>query len=124
MVGAEVHSGRHRALHARVPVLLYQVRHGEDGSLELTGYGASAGAATGAATGAARGATRGAAAAPSQPHRTFRAYNLHLDQQQPESHRIWILKPLGGFNQVGRQPPPRRPQPLGVPPAHRLHTAW
>ena len=64
----------------------FAVRHGTDGALQLTGYGA----------GASRGTAHGA-----QPHRTFREYNLHLDRDQPEAHRIWILKPLGGFNQIG-----------------------
>lgn len=64
----------------------FAVRHDTDGALQLTGYGADA----------ARGAAHG-----TQPHRTFREYNLHLDRDQPEAHRIWILKPLGGFNQIG-----------------------
>ena len=68
----------------------FAVRHGTDGALQLTGYGA------GAAHSAARGAAHSA-----QPQRTFREYNLHLEREQPEAHRIWILKPLGGFNQIG-----------------------
>ena len=31
----------------------------------------------------------------------FRQYAASLDAAEPEPHRIWILKPLGGFNQVG-----------------------
>ena len=31
----------------------------------------------------------------------FRQYAESLDAAEPEPHRIWILKPLGGFNQVG-----------------------
>ena len=36
-------------------------------------------------------------------HPKFRAYNLATTPQQRngESHNIWILKPVGGFNQVG-----------------------
>jgi len=35
------------------------------------------------------------------PYKRFAQYNQQLDQTAPESHRIWILKPQGGFNQVG-----------------------
>ena len=36
-------------------------------------------------------------------HPKFRAYNLATtpEQRNGESHNIWILKPVGGFNQVG-----------------------
>ena len=38
------------------------------------------------------------------PARRFRQYNLELnrDTARSEAHRIWILKPQFGFNQVGR----------------------
>ena len=35
------------------------------------------------------------------PYRRFREYNVQLNEEEPEEHRIWILKPQGGFNQVG-----------------------
>lgn len=35
------------------------------------------------------------------PAKRFRRYNLELDRARRESHRIWILKPQFGFNQVG-----------------------
>ena len=30
-----------------------------------------------------------------------RRHAVVLEREQPEAHRIWILKPLGGFNQIG-----------------------
>ena len=35
------------------------------------------------------------------PAKRFRKYNLELNEGRHEAHRIWILKPLGGFNQIG-----------------------
>jgi len=34
-------------------------------------------------------------------YRRFQQYTQQLDEEVAEAHRIWILKPQGGFNQVG-----------------------
>mmetsp|Transcript_12533 Transcript_12533/g.26761 ORF Transcript_12533/g.26761 Transcript_12533/m.26761 type:complete len:801 (-) Transcript_12533:8-2410(-) len=34
-------------------------------------------------------------------YKRFQQYTQQLDADRPEKHRIWILKPQGGFNQIG-----------------------
>ena len=48
-------------------------------------------------------AVRREGAALQTPARRFRQYNLELNRESAtkEAHRIWILKPQFGFNQVG-----------------------
>ena len=57
-------------------------------------------------------AVRREGAALQTPARRFRQYNLELNRESAtkEAHRIWILKPQFGFNQVGMHTRPR-PRP-------------